>query len=440
MADEGHKPTSGMKSAARRALAWHKEGKRGGTSVGYARANQIVNGESLSDDTVKRMYSFFSRHEVDKKATGFNSGEEGYPSPGRVAWDLWGGDAGYAFARSKVKHTIKKMIMEEIEDLVKGSDKKIKVGQMVSWGSSGGKATGKVVKIKRKGTIKVPDSSFTITGTEDNPAVLIRIYKDGEPTDTLVGHKMNTLNSIKKAIGGSSSTAKDPIKDPMPEEYARGGDKIDMSEKDKVTTEPDPKGDVAVTKAVDSDLARRKITKAIKSLEKALKGLPNVGRASDVTVDNETSPVAKSAGLPDVGRADSVSVSNETAPVTKNVGDPDDVKGQGENSEPAHDTVDLPAEVVTKAACCEDCGDDCSAEKQCCMKCMKMEKMDEPAPAPPSGTTSVSASIDSDMEKAEGTDGDDKEPDADEDDKINKSVWGGAFAPTKQSAIGVVKR
>ena len=110
MADSGHKPTSGMKSAASRALAWHKEGKRGGTSVGYARANQIVNGESLSDDTVKRMYSFFSRHEVDKKATGFNSGEEGYPSPGRVAWDLWGGDAGYAFARSKVKHTIKKMI------------------------------------------------------------------------------------------------------------------------------------------------------------------------------------------------------------------------------------------------------------------------------------------------------------------------------------------
>ena len=47
------------------------------------------------------MYSFFSRHEVDKKATGFSAGEEGYPSPGRVAWDLWGGDAGYSWSRAK---------------------------------------------------------------------------------------------------------------------------------------------------------------------------------------------------------------------------------------------------------------------------------------------------------------------------------------------------
>jgi hypothetical protein len=95
------KPTSGMKSAAARALAWKKEGKRGGTRVGLARANQIVNGTELSESTVARMYSFFSRHEVDKKATGFSAGEEGYPSPGRVAWDLWGGDAGYSWSRAK---------------------------------------------------------------------------------------------------------------------------------------------------------------------------------------------------------------------------------------------------------------------------------------------------------------------------------------------------
>ena len=94
-------PTSGMKSAAARALAWKKEGKRGGTRVGLARANQIVNGTKLSESTVARMYSFFSRHAVDKKATGFNSGEEGFPSPGRVAWDLWGGDAGYSWSKSK---------------------------------------------------------------------------------------------------------------------------------------------------------------------------------------------------------------------------------------------------------------------------------------------------------------------------------------------------
>ena len=100
-ADINLKPTSGMKSAAARALAWKKEGKRGGTRVGLARANQIVNGVELSESTVARMYSFFSRHAVDKKATGFNSGEEGFPSPGRVAWDLWGGDAGYSWSTAK---------------------------------------------------------------------------------------------------------------------------------------------------------------------------------------------------------------------------------------------------------------------------------------------------------------------------------------------------
>jgi hypothetical protein len=100
-ADINLRPTDGMKSAARRALQWKSEGKRGGTRVGLARANQIVNGVNLSPSTVARMYSFFSRHEVDKQATGFNSGEEGFPSPGRVAWDLWGGDAGFSWSKTK---------------------------------------------------------------------------------------------------------------------------------------------------------------------------------------------------------------------------------------------------------------------------------------------------------------------------------------------------
>jgi hypothetical protein len=32
------------------------------------------------------MYSFFARHEGDKQGQGFNVGDEGYPSAGRVAW------------------------------------------------------------------------------------------------------------------------------------------------------------------------------------------------------------------------------------------------------------------------------------------------------------------------------------------------------------------
>ena len=96
-----YKPTSGMASAARRALKWKSEGKAGGTLVGLARANQLKDRKPLSASTVLRMYSFFSRHEVDKRATGFNSGEEGFPSKGRVAWDLWGGDGGYSWSSAK---------------------------------------------------------------------------------------------------------------------------------------------------------------------------------------------------------------------------------------------------------------------------------------------------------------------------------------------------
>jgi hypothetical protein len=96
-----YKPTSGMASAARRALKWKQEGKAGGTLVGLARANQLKDRDPLSASVVLRMYSFFSRHEVDKRATGFNSGEEGFPSKGRVAWDLWGGDGGYSWSSAK---------------------------------------------------------------------------------------------------------------------------------------------------------------------------------------------------------------------------------------------------------------------------------------------------------------------------------------------------
>lgn len=90
-----------MASAARRALKWKSEGKPGGTLVGLARANQLKDREPLSASTVMRMHSFFSRHEVDKRAEGFFSGEEGFPSKGRVAWDLWGGDGGQSWARQK---------------------------------------------------------------------------------------------------------------------------------------------------------------------------------------------------------------------------------------------------------------------------------------------------------------------------------------------------
>jgi hypothetical protein len=103
MADT-YSPNAGMKAAARRALKWKEDGKAtgAGTPVGWGRATDIVNDASMSLDTVKRMYSFFSRHEVDKKGKGFFDGPE-FPSNGRIMWDAWGGDAGFAWSRAIVE-------------------------------------------------------------------------------------------------------------------------------------------------------------------------------------------------------------------------------------------------------------------------------------------------------------------------------------------------
>ena len=91
-------PTQAMADEAQRGLDWRAEYGRGGTEVGVARARDISNRADLSDETIGRMVSYFARHEVDKDAQGFRPGEEGYPSAGRIAWALWGGDPGKSWA------------------------------------------------------------------------------------------------------------------------------------------------------------------------------------------------------------------------------------------------------------------------------------------------------------------------------------------------------
>ena len=94
------KPTNAMQEEAQRGLDWRRKFGRGGTEVGIARARDIVNDADLSMETVRRMKAYFDRHEVDKEAEGFRQGEDGYPSNGRIAWALWGGDAGWSWAKS----------------------------------------------------------------------------------------------------------------------------------------------------------------------------------------------------------------------------------------------------------------------------------------------------------------------------------------------------
>ena len=194
---EGYTPTAGMKAAAARAIRWKEQGKAtgAGTPVGWGRARDIVAGRSMSLSVVKRMYSFFSRHEVDKKGKDFYNTSN--PSNGRIMWDAWGGDAGYSWSRGIVNRESDKALFADFgKDYSRHETVMLKgvgVGDMVSWNSSGGTAEGKIVRIIRNGKYNVPNSDFTVTGTPEDPAAVIRIYRDGKPTDTLVGHKLGTL-------------------------------------------------------------------------------------------------------------------------------------------------------------------------------------------------------------------------------------------------------
>jgi hypothetical protein len=99
----GHRPPKDVQEAAQRAVRWIEDGKagKGFTDVGRHRAHQLAGGEEVSDEEMRKIKAYFARHTVDKDATGFARGEDGYPSPGRVAWDAWGGDAGERWSGSK---------------------------------------------------------------------------------------------------------------------------------------------------------------------------------------------------------------------------------------------------------------------------------------------------------------------------------------------------
>jgi hypothetical protein len=108
-----YSPPAGARSAARKAIKFKEDGKANGagTAVGWTRARQLANGESLSLSTVKRMYSYFSRHEVDKK--GKDWANQSNPSNGYIMWLAWGGDAGYSWSRGIVNRMRDKALFSD---------------------------------------------------------------------------------------------------------------------------------------------------------------------------------------------------------------------------------------------------------------------------------------------------------------------------------------
>jgi hypothetical protein len=123
LAEESYKPTNEMAQRAELGLKWRDQYGRGGTEVGVARARDISNLRNLSVDTVKRMNSYFARHEIDKQGKGWAQGEEGFPSAGRIAWELWGGDPG----RDWAARIIARIKREELSSAV--ADELIALGE-----------------------------------------------------------------------------------------------------------------------------------------------------------------------------------------------------------------------------------------------------------------------------------------------------------------------
>jgi HK97 family phage prohead protease len=76
----------------------------------------------------------------------------------------------------------------------------LQVGDFVSWRSSGGRARGRITRINRNGDLTAPESDFTVTGTPDDPAALIRIYEQTaegwRETPVIVVHRFTTLTKI----------------------------------------------------------------------------------------------------------------------------------------------------------------------------------------------------------------------------------------------------
>lgn len=99
-----------VQNEAEKALNWRKEHNRGGTAVGMNTARTLAKGGQIGIRKLRHIAKYFPRHEVDKKGKGWAPGEDNFPSNGRIAWALWGGDAAWRWARAIVEREDKKAV------------------------------------------------------------------------------------------------------------------------------------------------------------------------------------------------------------------------------------------------------------------------------------------------------------------------------------------
>lgn len=143
---------------------------------------------------------------------------------------------------------------------------KFSTGDFVQWNSSGGTARGKVTRVVTRGKINVPNSSVTVTGTEEDPAVVIEVYRQDSkgqwrPTGTRVGHKMKTLRAWATKVVKSLT-------------------QISAEEADKATQVAQPliKGGVEVAENTEN-------TEAVEATEEVVETVPVAEEVAEETVE-----------------------------------------------------------------------------------------------------------------------------------------------------------
>jgi hypothetical protein len=101
-------PPTPVASAAEKGLELRQKFHRGGTAIGIARARDLKNRRPVTDEVMKRMARYFARHRVDKRAENFGNDED--PSPGYIAWLMWGGDAGKTWAEGQRQSRLRRPV------------------------------------------------------------------------------------------------------------------------------------------------------------------------------------------------------------------------------------------------------------------------------------------------------------------------------------------
>jgi HK97 family phage prohead protease len=226
-------PKAASENAARALKHREDNGSDCGTPVGWTRANQLANRETISDETLVRTYSFLSRAKTYDQGDFTDS--EGKEICGSVMFAAWGGDEMLRWAKRTIEQMEEnknerhiKSVVETDEEIVitfgksemdeagykdeeRAEPNELSVGDFVRWNSSGGNAYGRIIQVERDGEVEA-DSGFIVNGTADDPAALIRLYRYSSEEDAYierkpvlnVAHRFSTLEKFDAEVRKSS--------------------------------------------------------------------------------------------------------------------------------------------------------------------------------------------------------------------------------------------